>query len=59
MLVPGVEDDGVGGIEIAIGLGPFDGCADMRCDFIRRGGGGVNEWFFLIDRCGIGCGFNP
>ena len=58
MFVPGVEDDGVGGIEIAIGLGPREGFAEMRGDFIGRGGGGVDERLLLLgwcENCALAC----
>jgi hypothetical protein len=47
MFVPGVDQDGVRRIEIAIGLRPGDGGADMRRDFIRRRGRGIEERFLL------------
>ena len=59
VLVPGVDDDGIGGIEIAISLGPLDRLANVSSEFIGRGGGRVDQRLLLCGRCGIGRGGHP
>ena len=36
VLIPGIDDDGVGGIQIAMSSRPLDGLTDMSGEFVGR-----------------------